>query len=223
MTDATPIEAGPTLAECEQVIERGLETFVEVGQALLVIREGRLYKDTHSSFDAYCRERWGWSRQQADRTIGAAEIVEQLTPIGVSPQTESQARALAPLKDDLEAMAEVMDKVSAAPEPVTAATIADAVAEKLQQVEDVANELDAAREEVGRLNAMAPDDFDPALNSRLIAERGQLARLCGELLGLGDPADFYDRQRSHLRDSHRNAVQEAATWLTFLNKVMEDR
>jgi hypothetical protein len=217
------VELVPTLDECEAVIERGLETFVEVGQALLVIREGRLYKDTHSSFDAYCRERWGWSRQQADRTIGAAEIVEQLTPMGVSPQTERQARALAPLKDDLEAMAEVMEEVNASPEPVTAAAIADAVSQKLQQVEDVTAELDAAREEVGRLNAMAPDDFDPVLNSRLIGERGQLVRVCDELLGLGSPAEFFERQSAHLRDSHREAVSKAATWLARLNKVMEDR
>lgn len=215
--------APATLADHEAVIERGLETFVEVGQALMAIRDGRLYKATHSSFDAYCRERWGWTSRQADRTIGAAEIVDQLRPIGLTLESESQARALAPLRDDPEAMAEVMVKVTASDDPVTAKAISDAVNRKLQGLNDMASELDAAREEVGRLNALAPNDFDPALNSRLISERGRLVRVCNELLGMGDPAELFDRQREQLRDSHRTAVRDAATWLTFLNKLMEDK
>jgi hypothetical protein len=158
--DTVGASAPATLAECEQVIERGLETFVKVGQALLVIREGRLYKQSHSTFDAYCQERWGWSRQQADRTIGAAEIVEQLTPIGVTPQTESQARALAPIRHDPELMAEVMTEVTAAAEAagtkVTAAAIADAV--KNHTVED-----DELVVEVGEEGIILPDlDLMPA-------------------------------------------------------------
>ena len=120
-------------------------------------------------------------------------------------------------------MAEVMEQVTEADEPVTAKAIAEAVANRLQQVEDVVTELEAARDEVGRLNAMAPDDFDPALNSRLIAERGQLMRVCNELIGMGDPAELLERQSKHLRESHIKAVSEASAWLSFLNKVMEDR
>ena len=42
------------LAELELVIERGLKTFVEVGAALLGIRDGRLYRETHATFEDYC-------------------------------------------------------------------------------------------------------------------------------------------------------------------------
>jgi len=51
-----------SLADLETIIERGLATFVEVGTALLDIRRDRLYRETHETFEAYCRERWGFGR-----------------------------------------------------------------------------------------------------------------------------------------------------------------
>lgn len=127
--------APATLADHEAIIERGL---LEAGHSLAAIRHGQLYKATHSSFDDYCRKRWGWTRRHADRTIGAAEIVDQLRPMGLTLESERQARALAPLRDDPEAMAEVMVEVTAAAEAagtkVTAKQIADAV--EARTVED---------------------------------------------------------------------------------------
>ena len=38
------------LAQHESVIERGIQTFVEVGASLMEIRDKRLYRRTHSSF-----------------------------------------------------------------------------------------------------------------------------------------------------------------------------
>jgi len=61
---------------------RGLATFVEVGQALMKIRDARLYRETHETFESYCRERWGWSRRHANRTIQAAEVAGVLGPMG---------------------------------------------------------------------------------------------------------------------------------------------
>ena len=86
-----------TLGECEAVIERGLKTFCEVGEALLAIRDGRLYRITHSTFEDYCREKWDISRFYAHRLIEASTVIEnlRLLPIGNKlPETESQARPL---------------------------------------------------------------------------------------------------------------------------------
>jgi hypothetical protein len=83
-----------TLSELEGVIERGLQTFIEVGQALLEIRERRLYKADFATFEQYCRERWGWSKTHANRQIEAAGVAANLTPIGVTPKNEAQAREL---------------------------------------------------------------------------------------------------------------------------------
>jgi hypothetical protein len=87
------------LAECETLIERGLTTFNEVGQALLRIRDERLYRASHKTFEEYCRERWNWSRRHANRQIEAAGVVQNLGPRGpnVNEITEKQARQLAPL------------------------------------------------------------------------------------------------------------------------------
>jgi phage N-6-adenine-methyltransferase len=90
------------LDTAEQVIASGLRTFVEVGNALLAIRDQRGYKlQGFSAFDDYCRERWGMSKTNANRLIQSAEVVAILTPIGVSlPTAESQLRPLAGLTPD---------------------------------------------------------------------------------------------------------------------------
>lgn len=89
------------LTECERIIERGKQAFVEVGQALLKIKEQGWYKRSHGTFEDYCQERWGWNRAHAYRLIEAAEIVDNLSPIGdtpmVAPTTETQVRPLAKL------------------------------------------------------------------------------------------------------------------------------
>ncbi len=38
------------LEACEGILERGLGTFFEVGNALLTIHESRLYRDTYATF-----------------------------------------------------------------------------------------------------------------------------------------------------------------------------
>lgn len=85
------------LAELETIIERGKETFVEVGTALLEIRDSRLYKEKFKTFENYCQERWGMSRIHAHRMIEAAAVANNLLPIGNKPENEAQARELAAL------------------------------------------------------------------------------------------------------------------------------
>ncbi len=47
----------------EGVVLRGKTVFLEVCQALLELKEKRLYRETHTSFARYCRERLGLTRQ----------------------------------------------------------------------------------------------------------------------------------------------------------------
>lgn len=106
-TYAPDLPAG-SLADLEAIIERGLTTFVEVGLALMAIREGRLYRDTHVAFEDYCKERWGFSRQRAAQLIDAAEVSSMLdTP----PDNARQATELARLKDNPDAVREVWSEV----------------------------------------------------------------------------------------------------------------
>lgn len=94
-------EAG-RLESCEARIERGLATFVDVGQALLEVRDGRLYRAGHGTFGDYCRERWGMSRPRAYELIHASEIVGAVSATAdiPAPSSERVARELAPLRAD---------------------------------------------------------------------------------------------------------------------------
>ena len=81
--------------ENELIIEKGLNTFYEVGSALAEIRDARQYKETHSTFEDYCVERWLMTRQSANRLIASTKVINNLEPIGsIIPATESQTREL---------------------------------------------------------------------------------------------------------------------------------
>jgi hypothetical protein len=94
------------LAECEAVIERGLASFLEMGLALLRIRDGRLYRRTHRTFARYCQQRWGLSRSYAYELMEAGQVAEALSGIADVPNA-SIALELAALKDDPATMAAV--------------------------------------------------------------------------------------------------------------------
>ena len=79
---ALPVEDTTDLIRLEQTIERGITTFIEVGSALLEIRDRRLYKESYDTFDAYCKERWKMSHRHANRLIGAADVASDLGPMG---------------------------------------------------------------------------------------------------------------------------------------------
>lgn len=81
------------LDRLETKIAKGLQTFVEVGEALAEIRDRKLYRNEHATFDAYLETKWKISRSWACRQINAAETVK-LLPTGNKPTTERQAREL---------------------------------------------------------------------------------------------------------------------------------
>lgn len=94
------------LAQHEAIIERGLKTFVDVGAALLAIRDARLYRAQYGTFEDYCRERWGWERRHAYRLMDAAQAVENVSNwTQTIPVTESQARPLTALLPETQPIA----------------------------------------------------------------------------------------------------------------------
>jgi hypothetical protein len=108
------------LTHAEATIERGLSSFLEVGGALAQVRESRLYREDHGTFEAYCSARWNITDRRARQMIDAAEIVTSLPTGTVVPVTESQAREIADL--DPEVAAAVMAEAATA-EKVTATGI----------------------------------------------------------------------------------------------------
>lgn len=84
-------------AGLEEVIARGIGAFMEVGRAFEEVRDRRLYRETHERFEDYARERWGFSKQHAYRLIAAADVADDVSPMGYTPESERQARPLVPL------------------------------------------------------------------------------------------------------------------------------
>lgn len=128
-----------TLRECEQIIERGLTTFVEVGQALMEIRDGRLYREQgYSLFEDYCQQRWGWKHSHAYRLIESAQVATLLSPIGETPRTESQARELVPLlRQDEAAVVEVWRELKEQHGGrITAEKVREAVSARLERSQE---------------------------------------------------------------------------------------
>jgi len=119
------------LARCEGIIERGLRTFTEVGNALLRIRDGRLYRAEFATFEAYCRERWGMRHNYADRLIRAAVTVTNLVPTGTIPSSERQARPLTRLAPEQQAPAWQRAVETAPDGKVTAAHVRKVVDEEM--------------------------------------------------------------------------------------------
>ncbi|MBE9171337.1 hypothetical protein IQ238_28870 [Pleurocapsales cyanobacterium LEGE 06147] len=78
-------------------LEKKVEkAFYEAGSALKQIRARRLYRSSHDTFEFYCRERFGFTRQAANYLIAGASIYENLTTNGcqILPTSERQVRSL---------------------------------------------------------------------------------------------------------------------------------
>lgn len=97
------IDESHELERCEVVIKQGLQTFIEVGQALMTIKEKRLYRIGFKTFEDYCVERWLITKTQANRLIQASETISNLTPMGVVlPKIERQVRPLTSLEPEIQ-------------------------------------------------------------------------------------------------------------------------
>ena len=85
-------------------LEQGMRT-LDVGCGPGALTEVR---ESHGTFEDYCRERWGFSRQRAHQLVEAASVSRILdTP----PLNAGQAVELAPLRDEPEQLAEAWQGV----------------------------------------------------------------------------------------------------------------
>ena len=95
---------GERLAELEGVVSKGMTSFVEVGNALMAIRDEFSHHFKYlgyADFEDYCRSKWELSYAMVYRQIKGAEIVKNLDNCQETtalPTTEAQARPLTKLK-----------------------------------------------------------------------------------------------------------------------------
>jgi hypothetical protein len=171
-------------SELEAIVRKGLDTFVDVGDALTELRDSGLYKSTHATFEAYVKDEFRISRSYAYRMIAGTKTVkrlpdkvsgetETLSPTGdkVSAGTENwnerQARALAGVPDDI--MPDVIAKAEeiAGDKKVTAKVIEQAKEEVLDPKPEAPKQtaLEAIQADFAALEKLVRDAKNFALKA----------------------------------------------------------
>ncbi|MBU0972642.1 MAG: hypothetical protein KKC20_18495 [Proteobacteria bacterium] len=83
--------------ECEGIIKKGLNTFLEVGRALAEIRDNRLYREAYPgyTFERYCKNVWDLSKGYANQQIGGYQTVilleSKMAAIAAISETDPEA------------------------------------------------------------------------------------------------------------------------------------
>ena len=87
------------LEELETIIKQSAGAFYRVGCALAKIRDSRLYRETHDTFEAYCKDMWEMGVRHVQRLMLSAKTIDNIEtrPIGRIPINEAQARPLTKL------------------------------------------------------------------------------------------------------------------------------
>lgn len=98
MTTVTMSASADTLHDLEIVIERGIDQFLKVGQALKTIRDNRLFEPQYKSFKHYLQERWYMNRSYAYQLISSVDVVMNLGEGELS--NAYQAKPLIPLEPE---------------------------------------------------------------------------------------------------------------------------
>ena len=95
------------LRQCERLISQATrkitDGFREMAGAFYEIRERRLYRQTHPTFEAYFQEKWGYARSHANRIADAGSALQRLSPHGDilnSFDSEAHFRPLLTIKDE---------------------------------------------------------------------------------------------------------------------------
>jgi hypothetical protein len=123
------------LSELEAIVREGLRKFIEVGNALLEIRDARLYREQQETFEDYLRDSWNMRRSRGYQLIDAARLSTVVDSAGLpAPANERQARELLPLlREDENAVIDVwQDMLDKYGDKITAKRLRDIVDERLR-------------------------------------------------------------------------------------------
>lgn len=207
MTPTGPREltAQRRLVELEGTIQGGLDSFVAVGQALLEIRDSRLYRFGHGTFEDYCKARWGISRSRSYQLMDAAAVSTV-----VDTDSEAQARELAPVmrSEGPDAAREVWAETVARSEgKPTAAVIREVVAERRPDPAVV-----AFREQV------LANDPRVQLSELRLTWTKVLSRLSG--FPLVDPAEYVPYLERDEIESWHHLSESMHHWLDTVDGAM---
>jgi hypothetical protein len=111
------------LDQLEAIVRGGLQSFMAVGLALIEIRETKGYQlRGHQTFESYCAATFGFSATHGRRMMVAAKTAHAVAAVtGDRPRNEASARALAPVRDNPEALRQVKDRLAVRGETIATA------------------------------------------------------------------------------------------------------
>ncbi|MFE3191872.1 hypothetical protein ACFXHA_22880 [Nocardia sp. NPDC059240] len=98
MAGAGPLSSSESeqLEVCESSIDALRVAFWTAGRALQIVRDARLYRAEHATFDEYVEKRWDMQRSYAHKLIRAWPLAARLHPVAPS-LNEGQIRELLPV------------------------------------------------------------------------------------------------------------------------------
>lgn len=135
------------LSELENIINRNLQSFYEVGRSLMEIRDNELYKikngGVYDTFEAYCKDVWSMTDRYARNLISSTKVINNVRTGTIVPLTESQTRPLARLEPDQQREAWQKAVDTAPGGKVTAAHVANVVKEVTGEKEMACEDSDA--------------------------------------------------------------------------------
>jgi len=132
-TQLTPDES-TALQGHEATITANMDSAMTLWAAIRAIKDGRLYRASHKTFEAYCEAKFGMSKSRARQLIQASAITEQLPSVLVTignQINERQARELAKVEPEkrVEVLEKAQNTAKVTGKPVTAKAIKEAAAE----------------------------------------------------------------------------------------------
>lgn len=186
MTEVITIMERQLLRRLEQVIDKNLPTFVTVANALKEIRDAKLYRETHSSFELYCKERFNIAKSHAYRMIEAAEEISRISHLPGSSQITTMAHVEAIAQVPPENKPEVLKDIARQnKQRITAKSIQDAnkkLSDTVKQIKEKPITIDA---EIVRKSSENPagDYNHPAarIRSKIFSAANKLDGVLSEL------------------------------------------
>jgi len=133
-----PEDSEKRFAKLEKIIEKNAQAFVQVGWALTVIHDEKLYKTClgHKTFEDYCKERWGYAKRYSYYLMESAKTLKMLEVHKCAqPTSEGQIRPLSsvPEEDRPEVWNEAVERSDG---NVTARVVQEVIDERMDEDED---------------------------------------------------------------------------------------
>lgn len=75
------------------------QAFYQAGAALRELKERRLYRSTHSTFEEYCQDRFGYHRRHSYQLIDAAAVFENLCANGAQKSSDTNGARILPTSE----------------------------------------------------------------------------------------------------------------------------